>query len=696
MNLLDMKTLILNQTVTYVICTVVVGLLWQQNRRRFQGLGYWLASFALSSISIVLIILRGAIPDWLSIVIGGSALPVGSAILLYIGLEKFVGLRSRQWHNLALLLVSMACHTYFTYVQLSLQMRNVTFSIITLLIDLQIAWLMLRRVSPAQRPVTRQVGYIFIFGCLIHVGRIAANLTEPAGNDFLRANATLDTVMILLYQIVFYLTTFSLFLMINKRLFLELQSEHSALQNSETRHRQLVEFSPNALFVFHDGRFDFVNPAGLRLLRASRPEQLLGKPVMDFVHASYHAIVSQRIEQALSQGQAAPLLEERFIRLDGTPVEVEVTTAPIEYQGQPALQSIVRDITERKRAEAVLNLRPRLIEFAADHSLAELMQKALDEIGELTDSPIGFYHFVEADQNTLNLQAWSTRTQQEFCKAEGAGMHYDLDQAGVWVECIYTRQPVIHNDYAALPNRKGMPEGHAEVRRELVVPTISNGQIVSILGVGNKPTDYDETDVALVSYVAGVIWAIVERKQLEANLEKLATTDSLTGAFNRRQLTRLAESELARAQRYAHPTAVIMLDIDHFKQINDTYGHFIGDRAIQVVAQILFKNLRAVDSLGRYGGDEFMIVLPETNCAQAQQVAERMRAEVDGQPLQAEDQALRLTITLGVTCVSQAADAPPVSFDTAVLQADKALYLAKEAGRNCVRVCEAEPAACGG
>jgi two-component system sensor histidine kinase/response regulator len=161
-----------------------------------------------------------------------------------------------------------------------------------------------------------------------------------------------------------------------------------------------------------------------------------------------------------------------------------------------------------------------LWEYAATHPIDELMQKALDGIGELTGSSIGFYHFVEADQKTLSLQAWSTRTLNEFCQAEGKGLHYSIDEAGVWVDCVHQRKPVIHNDYAALPHRKGMPAGHAQVIRELVVPTLRDGRVVSILGVGNKPSDYDGQDVEFVSYIADVTWTIVERKRMEDDLHK--------------------------------------------------------------------------------------------------------------------------------------------------------------------------------
>ena len=156
-----------------------------------------------------------------------------------------------------------------------------------------------------------------------------------------------------------------------------------------------------------------------------------------------------------------------------------------------------------------------LIEYAAVHTLDEFLSKALDEIGAFLDSPIGFYHFVESDQKTLSLQQWSTRTLKEFCRAEGKGLHYSIDQAGVWVDCVRERKPVIHNDYPSLEHKKGMPEGHAEVVRELVTPVMREGKVVAILGVGNKPVDYTEKDAETIAYLADVTWEIVERKRAE-------------------------------------------------------------------------------------------------------------------------------------------------------------------------------------
>jgi PAS domain S-box-containing protein len=196
------------------------------------------------------------------------------------------------------------------------------------------------------------------------------------------------------------------------------------------------------------------------------------------------------------------------------------------------------DITDRKISEELMRMRLTLLEFSASHSLDELLQKALDEIGSLTDSPIGFYHFMSEDEKTISLQAWSTRTVMEFCQAEGKERHYAVDRAGVWVDAIKERRPVIHNDYSALPHRKGLPEGHAAVIRELVVPIMRSDRIVAILGIGNKPTDYSEKDIRVVSYIADVAWEITQRKRTEEALKETGQQyrtlfeDSIDGVYS--------------------------------------------------------------------------------------------------------------------------------------------------------------------
>ena len=174
----------------------------------------------------------------------------------------------------------------------------------------------------------------------------------------------------------------------------------------------------------------------------------------------------------------------------------------------------------RKLSQNFLEIRLALIDYATNHTLDELLTLSLDRVGELVKSPIGFYHFVGSDPKTLFLQQWSTRTLKDFCRAEGKGRHYSVDQAGVWVDCLHQKKAVIHNDYSSLPHKKGMPEGHAQLVRELVAPVFREGKAVAILGVGNKPTDYTQRDVRIVSYFADVTWEIVNQKRIEESLKK--------------------------------------------------------------------------------------------------------------------------------------------------------------------------------
>jgi diguanylate cyclase (GGDEF)-like protein/PAS domain S-box-containing protein len=179
----------------------------------------------------------------------------------------------------------------------------------------------------------------------------------------------------------------------------------------------------------------------------------------------------------------------------------------------------------------------------------------------------------------------------------------------------------------------------------------------------------------------GIILDISDRKALETELEEMATRDPLTGLFNRREMSRVLEEELERARRYQRPMAVLWVDFDHFKDVNDTFGHAAGDSVLRSISRLLMGSVRSVDSIGRFGGEEFVIVLPEMDLEEARETAERLRRKVaeEPQPL-GNDQTVPLTISVGVAVY------PDHGQTASILcaAADKAMYLAKERGRNCV------------
>jgi diguanylate cyclase (GGDEF)-like protein len=172
-----------------------------------------------------------------------------------------------------------------------------------------------------------------------------------------------------------------------------------------------------------------------------------------------------------------------------------------------------------------------------------------------------------------------------------------------------------------------------------------------------------------------------EKKQLISTLNHLSTTDSLTGLLNRRALNEMLHHEIDRSSRYDNNLSLVLCDIDKFKKINDTFGHSAGDRALLAVAAVLRQTLRKSDLLGRYGGDEFMIILPETSLAGAKKLAEKVRQAVEELDIEVPgNKRIRFTLSMGVaSCCS-----PIENIDTLVALADTALYASKEAGRNMV------------
>lgn len=167
-----------------------------------------------------------------------------------------------------------------------------------------------------------------------------------------------------------------------------------------------------------------------------------------------------------------------------------------------------------------------------------------------------------------------------------------------------------------------------------------------------------------------------------AALTEQNRTDNLSGLFNQRHLITTLEHEIERTARNELPTSLILIDIDHFKRVNDTYGHGVGDQAIQHIAQLIRSTVRKLDIPCRYGGEEFAVVLPGTPLLMAKHIAERLRAIIEANPLPLAQHPLMLTTSLGVDTLLPRHKDSPQSF---LARTDQQLYAAKHAGRNCVK-----------
>ncbi len=210
---------------------------------------------------------------------------------------------------------------------------------------------------------------------------------------------------------------------------------------------------------------------------------------------------------------------------------------------------------------------------------------------------------------------------------------------------------------------------------EYMYQNISMIPLISATGEVNQVCIiiYDVTDIAS------------NRKQLQAANEELAhlsRTDRLTQLNNRGFWEEALEKDFKRFKRYNQPSSLVMFDIDHFKKVNDTYGHQAGDEVIRQVAQALRENLRDVDVAGRYGGEEFGVILPGTDADGAMNFCERLRKHVESLVVEHDEHKIRFTISLGISQLSDSLDAHTEWLE----QSDQALYKSKESGRNCTNI----------
>jgi diguanylate cyclase (GGDEF)-like protein len=206
-------------------------------------------------------------------------------------------------------------------------------------------------------------------------------------------------------------------------------------------------------------------------------------------------------------------------------------------------------------------------------------------------------------------------------------------------------------------------------------------------GLALLPRDLDQDRLASPERLAGFLPPLIlvlDNARLSQRLHEMSTLDGLTRQLNHRAIYDRLTEELERGRRYRTPLSVILCDLDDFKEVNDTHGHLAGDLVLREAATVLRGCLRATDVLGRYGGEEFLAVLPQVDLAAARLAAERLRQGLEGHAVRLSSGAtVRVSASFGVATWDELA--PPASVDLLVSLADRRLYDAKAAGRNCVR-----------
>ena len=417
---------------------------------------------------------------------------------------------------------------------------------------------------------------------------------------------------------------------------IEKDAEAQKLRDSEMRYRTLVEWSPHPVLVHRQGIILYVNPAAVSIFGAAQASELVGTPTRDLVHPDYRDQQTQRMRSIETQSPIKPMVESRFLRLDGSAFDVEVQGTAIVYEGQSAIHVVLRDITERKLAREKLHLAASVFRHAREGVV-------------ITD----------ADMCIVDVNA-SFSTITGYGREEVLGRQPDIFLPGPHSESYVDALWQGLRDTGHWSGEIWSERKNGEAYAEMV--TIS-----AVLDEQGRTKNY------VVLFID-----ITPMKTYQLQLENMAHFDALTQLPNRLLLADRLRQAMSQSQRRKQALAVVFLDLDGFKAVNDHYGHAVGDELLVVLSQRMKGALRDGDTLARIGGDEFVAVLVDLDQAEdAEPVLERL-LQAAAEPVQIAQTALQVSASMGIAVYPR----DGAHADLLLRRADQSMYLAKQAGRN--------------
>lgn len=460
----------------------------------------------------------------------------------------------------------------------------------------------------------------------------------------------------------------------NVRLTQQMQNELSArkrveeeLRRSEERYRTLFDNMMDGIYrSTHAGKFVDVNAAMVKMFGYSSREEML---VVDIKKDLYFS-PEERGSHILDTGQEEIEIY-RMRRKDGSEIWVEDHGHYVHDEQGNILyhEGMLRDVTARKQAEENSFLQSAALEAAANAIAITDRKGTIQWVNPAWEALTGYSKEESIGHSTRIIK--SGMHNREFYKSM-----WDAILAGkVWRGDLVNRRK----------------DGVLYYEEETITPVLDRqGNVTHFIAIKLDVTERKQKEEELRLAREELERANLDLKIAFEHEKRLAHTDSLTGINNRRHVLELAVHEFEVARRYMQPLSVIMFDLDHFKDVNDTFGHAIGDRMLQCVAKAARSQLRDVDLIGRYGGEEFVIILPVTSAHQAGLLAERIRAGVESLRVETDKGLASVTLSIGIAEMFHAPR--DGSVDDMIRRADEALYAAKKAGRNRIAIFGEKPA----
>ena len=477
------------------------------------------------------------------------------------------------------------------------------------------------------------------------------------------------------------------------------------LRDSEARYRVVAETATDAFITINsESRILFVNAAAERIFGYTRAE-MLGQELTLFMPESFRQQNKAGLKRSLETGQiytAWESVELTGLHKSGASIPLEVSFGEFLSDGEHTFTGIVRDITERKRAQESLQL------------VNDLLSARVAELEQLNRDMTLVNQMGELLQTCVRLEeayAVFGQTAPELFAAESGALyvldavHNLVESVAVWGDappgepvfapgdCWALRRGQAHGVESSDAGLVCQHLGQSHSRTSLCVPMMAQGEALGVLllhsgpGESGQPVRLGASRQRLALNVAEHLGLALANLRLREALQDQSIHDPLTGLFNRRYMEESLERELRRALREQRTLGLIMLDLDHFKQFNDTYGHEAGDALLRELGHLLQARIRKEDIACRYGGEEFVLVLPEASLEVTRRRAEQLRESFKSLTVRVRGQNHGAgTVSLGVAGFPEHG----ATFSALLRVADAALYRAKNEGRD--RVIVGQPA----
>ena len=387
-----------------------------------------------------------------------------------------------------------------------------------------------------------------------------------------------------------------------------------------------------------------------------------------FILAAIIAVTNQRVLRPIQS------LGETTSRIGMGDLETSVMVS-----GLDEINLLAKNLDEmREKLRANLKTQTALVGLSQCHLKATEEQKAIQcavrTAARVLEADFCTVALLDSESRLILRAACGPDTRRVL------GMEIEQGKKSQTGYTILQGEPILVQDYSKLTKFSVPPlVSEYKISSGLSVPMLSRGRIIgAMLAHSRTPHHFKQDAISKLSLIANQTATTVDKIRLYKETKQFAFTDELTGLFNRRHFMKLAEREVNRAVRYKHPLAFILFDLDHFKKVNDAYGHPAGDQVLITVAALTRGELREVDLLGRYGGEEFVILFPETGRKGAREVAERLRKRIAQTQMDVGKEKISITISLGISVLSSRCN----NLTCLIKASDQALYSAKKAGRN--------------